>query len=372
MSDKQTEEQASGAGAETGTEKTAAVKPTAPGKRSPQKPPAAGRRIWPWLLVVIMLAGLATGGWFGAQWLLAERADLLESLARQQQRTAQLEESLLRLHETAVDEARFQESQNTGAQAIATLHERMDMLAKAMEDLHDAAQGGRRDLMKAEIELLLRTAADELYLTGNVSTAVYSLTTADERLRQLGDPALNPVRERIAEHLVKLNSVTVPDKTGMAFKLGSLQRAVNALPLQQAAYARAETGTAATSDQESWWARAKAGADRLFGKLVTHRAAEPPPPLLTPDESFFLYRNLELQFAAARAALLQGEAAAYRQSLEMAREWLNNYFDVNNPDVRSMLADINGLLEVQLQPELPDITGALATFHDITGNGVRD
>lgn len=373
MSDKQTHEQVSVSGdKDNGKQEGASVKVTPPARNGTKKTASGTGGVIRLLLAVIVLGGLAAGGWFGWQWLLAERAALDSQLNRLQQQNEQLERRVATIRETVVEQERFQESQNADAQAIATLRERMDLLAKFMEDLRDAAQGGRHDLIKAEIELLLRTAADELYLSGDVSTAIYALTAADERLRQLADPALNSVRQSIAEHLVKLNAVVVPDKAGMAFKLGSLQRAVDALPLRQAAYARAEAEAEKLPQEESWWTRFKAGAQRLFGKLVTHRPAEPPPPLLAPEESFFLYRNLELQFAAARAALLQGEAAAYRQSLEMAREWLNRYFDVNDPNVRGMLADVNGLLEVQLQPELPDITGALAKFREITGNRVRD
>ncbi len=158
----------------------------------------------------------------------------------------------------------------------------------------------------------------------------------------------------------------------MAFKLGSLQRTVDELPLAQQQYAEMQAEENVAGSDESWWQRFRSGLDRLYGKLVTLQPAEPPKPLLAPEDSFFLRRNLELQLATARAALLRQDANSYRQSLEMARGWLTEYFDQNDAEVKGVLADLNGLLAISLQPELPDVTPALTTFREINGNGVRD
>lgn len=320
------------------------------------------------LVLLLIVAGLGAGGWFGGQWLWAEYTDRMEA---QQQQLQKLQQELRQLRETRVDVAAFTESRDALVQSQAALRDQIDSLAASVEDLRDAAQGGRRDLIQAEIEYLLRIAEDELYLTGDVDTTIYALQSADDRLRALEAPRLNPVREQIAAHISELGTVTVPDTTGMALKLGNLMRGVKQLPLAQSAHARQQQAETAQTDADAgWWQRFKAGTQRLFARLVTVDDAEPPAPLLQPEEHFFLYRNVELQFAAARAALLQGDAAAYRQSLTTAREWLLEYFDTEHAQVAGMLDDINGLLSVSLQPDLPDISGALQTFRELT-EGVR-
>lgn len=337
-----------------------------------RKSPGAMRTLLRLLLLVIVLGGIAAAGWFGWHWLNDEKARYDATLARQAERITRLEAQAARLSETQVARDEFDELGKGLANAQASLGERMNTIASDMEALREAAQGGRRDLIKAEVEYLLRIAADELYLTQDVDTALYALQAADDRLRQLADPRFNPVRQLIADHLQALGAVSVPDVSGMALKLGSLMNQVAELPLRQARHAReVEETIAETPPDMSWWDRARAGIARVFSKLVVVQSAEPPPPLLSPDEHFFLYRNVELQLAAARTALLAGDAAAYRQSLETAREWLGRYFDANDPAVANMIADLSGLLDVALQPAVPDITGALDRFRTLNGNTVR-
>lgn len=375
MSDTQQDDKQQQAG--TRVEKTGATSGPSSGSKSGGRDRAgtkrAGRSGAFATIVVLLLSGiLAAGGWYGSQWLLAERAELNQRLQAQESRLRELRAELQRLRETSASQIALEAVSAESSATDAQLNERMQQLERSMNDLRDAAEGGRRALMQAEVEYLLRIAADELYLTTDIEAAIYALQAADERLRQLADPRFNPVRELISEHLVKLSAVSVPDVPGMAFKLGSLQRRVDELPLAQQKYEEARAEEMAADSDASWWQQVRSGLDRLYGKLVTLQPAEPPKPLLSPEDSFFLRRNLELQFATARAALLRQDAKSYRQSLEMARRWLTEYFNQDDAEVQGLLADLNGLLAVNLQPELPDVTSALQEFREITGNGVRD
>ncbi|HEX7047404.1 MAG TPA: uroporphyrinogen-III C-methyltransferase [Gammaproteobacteria bacterium] len=315
------------------------------------------------LLLLLIIGGLAAAGWFGWHWLRSEKTAYDDTIAEQAEAISRLESEVAQLRETraAADEvdALREDVETTRME----LRDRMNRIATDMDALSDAAQGGRRDLMRAEIEYLLRVAADALYLTQDVDTAIYALQAADDRLRALADPRFMPVRQLISDHLQALGAISVPDVNGMALRLGSLMQEVSEFPLRQAQHARTtDDSMAGAAEDAGWWQQFRNGVTRLFDKLVVVQDAEPPPPLLKPDEHFFLYRNVELQLAAARAALLTGDAAAYRQSLETAREWLNRYFDTSDPAVANAIADISGLLDVTLQPSLPDVTAALERF----------
>lgn len=322
------------------------------------------------LVTILLLAGIGTGLGYGGRLAYREYRAFMVQFDRQQSQNIEQQAEIARLQERldallAADATRDEQ--------LAGVRDRMDNLATGMEDLRQAAQGGRRDLLKSEIEWLLRISADELYLTGDVTASLYAMQAADDRLRQLDDPALNPVRRSIAAHIANLNAIVVPDTSGIAFKLGSMQTEIGNLPLAQSDVARAAIEvTSETAEDATLWQRIKAGLDRVLFKLVAVSSAEPPAPLLSPEESFFLYRNLELQIAAARAALLQNDARAYRQSLQNARAWLIRYFDNDDNRVRSTLADINGLLEVNLQPELPDISEPLTILRSINARRVRN
>ena len=325
-----------------------------------------------WFLLLVVLAAGAAGGWFGWQWLETERSALATRLASQQDQLGNLAADIRALEETRASVAELDALASADQARTAELEQRLQRLESSMDALRDAAEGGRRALVQAEVEYLLRIAADELYLTGDVNATVYALQAADDRLRDLADPRYLPVREAIATHLAALAEVSLPDVAGMAVKLSSMQQRVAGLPLAQSRHAAEVEQAAATKSDDGWLARLRALWGRLFQKLVNVQPAEPPRPLLSPEDSFFLARNLELQLAAARAALLRSDARSYRDSLEMARRWLADYFDTSDAEVKIMLADMNGLLDINLQPELPDVTPALSEFRRINGNGVRD
>lgn len=324
------------------------------------------------LLLILLAGGLAAAGWYGWQWLQQERERHITLVEQQAEQIERLESRVNRLAETHVSRDSLAELRDDLAGEQQQIREELQTLAGEMQSLREAARGGQRDLILSEIDYLLRIAADSLYLANDVDTAIYALQTADTRLRRLGEPRFNPVRQLIADHLQKLNSLKLPDVQGIALKLGSMMRQISNLPLRQAQHVRAigEQDDAKATDG-NWWQRLRAGAERVFRKLVVVQQADPPPPLLTPEQTFFLYRNVELQLAAARAALLANDANSYRQSLEIAREWLNRYFDSSDPAVKNAIADITGLLDVPLQPDLPDINPALERFRALTTNDTR-
>lgn len=344
-------------------------KPAKPGRAADAgKPKRRGalRALLRLLLLLLVVGGLAAAGWYGWQWLDARKAAYDDTIARQGDAIERLEAAVERLQETRAAADELDALRTSLEAARDELRKRVNLLAGDMDSLRDAAQGGRRDLMRAEIEYLLRVAADALYLSRDVDTAIYALQAADDRLQRLADPRFMPVRQLISDHLQSLGKVNVPDINGMALKLNSLMREVSAMPLRQARHARAAGEDAVDEPvQAGWWERFRRGTERLLDKLVVVERAEPPTPLLKPEEHFFLFRNVELQFAAARAALLAGDPIAYRQSLETAREWLNRYFDTRDPAVANAIADVNGLLDVTLQPALPDVTAALDRFRDL-------
>lgn len=348
-----------------------------PGEPAPREKSSGGTtralwRLFVLLLLVALLAALAGGGWYGWQWLQKEKATYDARTQAQAETISKLEARLNRVTETLVEQDEFDALQNEVRSTREQLRDRMASIADEMETLREAAKGGQRDLVKSEIEYLLRIAADELYLTQDVDTAMHALQAADDRLQQLADPRLNPVRQLIADHLRALRNVDVQDTSGVALKLGSMMRQVSSMPLRQTQHARAVDEVAAAAPEDaSWWERLQNGVNRVFDKLVVVQRAEPPAPLLQPEEHFFLYRNVELQLATARAALLMRDGTTYRQSLEVAREWLLRFFDRNDPAVANAVADLSGLLEVPLQQELPDITPALERFRALSGNALR-
>jgi uncharacterized protein HemX len=97
------------------------------------------------------------------------------------------------------------------------------------------------------------------------------------------------------------------------------------------------------------------------------RIDQAPKPLLLPELRYFLNQNIQLQLAKAELGLVQNRASVYLDGLEVASEWLNEYFDLRDDTVNDVLSQINQLKAMPLSTELPTISGSYSLLQGIRG-----
>ena len=87
--------------------------------------------------------------------------------------------------------------------------------------------------------------------------------------------------------------------------------------------------------------------------------------------SVYLKENIRLKLSQAEWAALHQESALYRQNLELAKEWLNNYNNHDRAAVKSLQAEISELEKINVKPNRPDILSSLTeiekTLESISG-----
>jgi uroporphyrin-3 C-methyltransferase len=239
---------------------------------------------------------------------------------------------------------------------------RLDALEESVGGLKQRVEGGRVGWLRAEIKYLLRLANDELHIAESPATALTALRSAEARLRELHDPSLAPVRERLRREIQALESLPTADVTGMAVALLRLEERVQRLPLKTRAPERYAPPHAPTDPGEDTgaWDEFTRRAKGVLGELVTVRRRNAPvEALLPPHEEYFLYRNLELKLETARIALLKRDATAFRAATRAARGWIALHFDARDPAVRDAVTDLGAMEKVELVPQLPDLSGSL-------------
>jgi len=223
----------------------------------------------------------------------------------------------------------------------------------------------------AEIEYLLLIASRRMLLAGDLAGADFALAAADERLRQLADPDLLPVREQIADERNALRAVPDVDIDGLALSLRSLARRADLLPSGGNRYRPGMEPSQADTDgrdTSSWGAVVQGLWSEIKGLVQVRRDDRAVEPLPTVEQERFLYLNLRIQFDAARLALLRGSQGLYNESLQSAREWIEMHFDRGNNATRAMLEEIGRLQSAEIAPELPDLSGSLRMLRaELTG-----
>ena len=248
---------------------------------------------------------------------------------------------------------------------IEGIDERQNKLDEGIARLYKNQASGDLDLAVAEIEHLIVIAVHSLTLQHNVATALAALQSADDRLRNLGDPALVEVRKQLTEDMNALQSVKSVDITGLSLYLADLVNRVEGLPLKDKSTAQqsdAQVDNALPEEQPAFKRLFLGIWQELKSLVVITHTGSGSKALLLPEEKYFLYQNLRLQLESARSAVLQRDTATFHASVEIVIEWLREYFDETDAGIQNIIQSLQGMLTLELDPDLPDISSSLETL----------
>ena len=304
-------------------------------------------------LFSLTAAGIGAGGYFihdlraGSEQDRAARQTLADRLDAQEHSHTLLAETLRRLeqHQSATD------------RQINELLQHFNTLRRQ--------RGGETDWKLAEIKYLLRIASQRLALSADMDTAQAVLHSADALLREIPDPGLIPVRERLIGDINRLQAHPRTDFSGVALSLADLAERAQQLPLKTGVAEQAQESQQAEADAPPRWQQlARKVWQELKSLVVITRESGQSAVLLAPPERFFLHRNLRLQLEAARLALLARDENQYRASIRACSEWLQEFFDPGAAEVRSARAILQDAAALDLSRRVPSIDATLRAFDE--------
>jgi uroporphyrin-3 C-methyltransferase len=234
----------------------------------------------------------------------------------------------------------------------------VEELVLSVEELRGRAEGPQRAWSRAEAMFLLELAQRRLTLDRDAQTAIVALESADARLAALRDQTVAPVRQQIARELQALRSVRQPDTIGILTRLASAEEHAARLPIKGILATERRT-TDRAELPEGMLARAWAMARNTLANLIVVRKVDDRAgSIVTVEEAQVRRQHLQLLLFAARSAAERHDATAYRAALAGARRWLGDYFELSNPAAQALLAEIQQLEPIDIDPQLPDISGS--------------
>lgn len=293
----------------------------------------------------------------------AEVRALSTSLGATKDALTSLEQSITTLN--ALDAERKVQIDSIDKQLIERLRQlealpgRLTSIEASMASIRGISSGARDAWLLAEAEYYMQIANAQLQLANNPELASLALTHADDRILQLADPRMTNIRQTLSDELRALEVIATPDTAGITLTLASLARVVDALPLRQEVVVR-ENQAPDIDPELSGMDRAMASLKSAVGGVVSvRRADEAMQPLIAPEAQYFLRANLALQLQAARLALLRGEESIFRQSLNDADSWLDEYYDPGSTAVQSARETIAEIRDSVFSVAMPDISQSL-------------
>ncbi len=229
---------------------------------------------------------------------------------------------------------------------------------EALQTIYQEFANNRDERAIAEVEQLLIIANQQLQLAGNVKTALLALQSADQRLQQMDKPQAVQLRAQLGKDIERLQASPAVDTNGISLKLETIANDVATLPLISEHHPHP---TMPASQKAEGWNGLAGEIWRDIRQLIRiERIDRPEPPLLTPEQAFFLRENLKIRLLTARIALLQHDEATYRADLRAAEDWLKRHFDIANPVVGNTMSTLRELAGNAINIQLPDISGSLA------------
>jgi uncharacterized protein HemX len=228
---------------------------------------------------------------------------------------------------------------------------------EALQTLYLELANNQEERVIAEVEQLMIIANQQLQLASSVKPALLALQSADKRLQHLDSPQAIQIRKAIAQDIGRLQSLPLVDIAGMNLKLEALINSIDQLPLVSDRHPAVPppSPTLKSTTQglllEIW--------QDIKGMIRLERVDRPEPPLLAPDQVFFLRENIKLRLLTARIALLQHDEVTYRADLKAAEQWLQGYFDMREAATKHTLTGIRQLSANNIVIQLPDISESL-------------
>ncbi|MGF1803962.1 uroporphyrinogen-III C-methyltransferase [Aliivibrio sifiae] len=327
-----------------------------------------GRRLG---TVAIIISILLSGGAF-----LASQ----QQVTQQQIKIAQLEQQLESADSTfdaklVTAEQRITDKADEIVRKATVLMQQQDKSIASLQ-LAIADVKGRRpnDWLLAEADYLVKMAGRKLWLEHDVVSATRLMENADQRISALNDPSLTPLRRAMADDIATLKAIPLIDRDGLVLKLNSLEQQINKLPLASAVLPEADAveQKKVSTNINDWQSNLMQSLDDFAGHFITYRVREGNViPLLSPEQHFYLKENIKGKLLLASKALYREQSEVYATSLESAKLWSSQYFQQDDPAVKSFMAQLDSLAKFKVDVRYPQKMETQALLSDFISERLR-
>jgi uroporphyrin-3 C-methyltransferase len=299
---------------------------------------------------------LITAYYIGYNRLIQNNQDLAALTTGLNSKIAQDQADIAGLQKTVADNTQQMQSALTSQQQV-------------IGELKSTQQGKQESWSVSEAQYLTNLANDNLQVGDNIALVISLLQTADQKMRDLANANVLPVRKALAADIAALQAVPAVDLAGVYADVLALNSQVDKLPLPNKRPASDQASTDNADTQKiSWWRNGLHQSWDALRKIVVVRYNKPGErPFIPPDQQDFLYQNLHATFEQALSAVVHRQPEIYRASLQQGAAWIQQYFLTDSPVTQAELSSITKLQAVTLRPELPNISASLQAFHDYFG-----
>lgn len=255
-------------------------------------------------------------------------------------------------------------------QTVSTISNQIDKQAVVQKNIESATQEALQQVNRSQLgwglketEHVLRMANHRLRIERDVQGTIAALKAVSSRLHELNDPRLLPVRESVTKQVGKLKNFPYPDWVGISLHLDNLLAGLKQNIIKNAKRQQTEQKNESESENEpdteelSAWGKLVDGVrNSINDSIKVTRDEQKLKIFINQQESLQAYEFLRTKLLGAKYAVASRDDDAYHQELEAALAWLQSTDTLN--DKNDIIAELSELNNINLEPQLPDITEA--------------
>ncbi len=260
---------------------------------------------------------------------------------------------------------------------LNTITAEQKRLASAVQSTSDIVERSQTGWMLKEVEHVMRMSQHRLLLDRDFDGALAGLKAADQRLNDVNDVRLIPIRQSIAKQTQTLQQFPHPDYTGLQLQLdniiaqlkdGLIEQATQVVQVsetneqQQPTIPQASEEESQPLDAKRIWQISKTFILEAVDKIkialsdsvnITH-GEQKIALFIEEQEKKRAYDFLRNKLLGAKYSVSTRDDTAFHQQLNAALAWLENNSQFTNSDL--LIKEITNLNKTNLTPALPDIS----------------
>ena len=213
------------------------------------------------------------------------------------------------------------------------------------------------DWILSEVEYLINLSGRKLWLEHDLMSTIALLKAADQRVIEMRDASLNPLRRALLEDINALEALPEYDVDSAVLKLSSLERRIDTLLISGLEVPDIEENKVdeLSNSVSDWKSNLNKSWDAFIESfvIISHRdvAVEA---LLSPKQAWYLKENLRNNLAKAEFAIYREQQAAYDLALNNALQLVEQYFDMTDRSNQHFHEQIVALSEQKITFIYPD------------------
>ncbi|MDH2924202.1 uroporphyrin-3 C-methyltransferase [Nicoletella semolina] len=216
-------------------------------------------------------------------------------------------------------------------------------------------------------EFLLKNALRKLVLDSDTETAKSLLIEADNVLNQVGDVEIVKVRDAIKADLHTLTHLNEVDQNDLMQRLSQLANAVDDMPLMDSTDNMDDLESELSGSIADWEKNITKSANSFLNSFIriSDKNNLTDKVFIAPNQEIYLRENIRLRLQIAILTISRQQNDLYKGSLEAVSAWVRSYFDTQNENVKSFIAELDSLLEQSIYIDAPNQLQSLAVLAEI-------